>query len=84
MCVTCNRPTYNEVCDSCIRKVAQYDDLVDFLKRTRAYVESDVDMMATISRFAPLPAEDQEHHDNTEYASERLLREIDHFLEICE
>lgn len=50
--------------------------LSDLLKRCLPIVQYDAQMMADITRFAPLPAEDQAKHDSTEYESEKLLREI--------
>jgi hypothetical protein len=39
-------------------------------------VQADAQMMADISRFAPLDHAAQAQHDTTEYESERLAREI--------
>lgn len=50
--------------------------LYSLLKRAYKYVEFDAHMMNSISRFSPLPQEVQEIHDNTEYASEKLLKEL--------
>lgn len=36
-------------------------------------VQTDVDMMVDLSRFAPLPPEQQAKHDSTEYPSEKWL-----------
>ena len=55
----------------------QETKLVDLLRQARRFVEQDALMMADITRHSPLPEEDQAMHDNTEYASEILLREID-------
>ena len=37
-------------------------------------------MMADISRFSPLDPESQKNHDETEYESEKLAREIPEVL----
>ncbi len=51
--------------------------LRELLKAARRYVEMDAQMMAAISRHAPLDADAQHAHDTTEYESERLLPRID-------
>lgn len=47
------------------------------LARCRPIIEADARMMADISRHAPLDPDSQARHDSTEYASERLARELD-------
>lgn len=51
--------------------------LLDLLRRCRRYVEADAQMMADISRHAPLDPASQATHDTTEYESEKLLPLID-------
>jgi len=46
------------------------------LKRCLPIVQADAQMMADITRHAPLDPESQAKHDSTEYESEKLLREI--------
>lgn len=46
------------------------------LKRCLPIIDSDALMMADITRFMPLPPEEQAKHDSTESDSERLQREI--------
>lgn len=46
------------------------------LRRCLPIIESDAQMMADLSRFAPLDPVAQATHDATEYDSERLVREI--------
>ncbi len=53
------------------------ETLLDLLKRCRPIIEADAQMMADISRHAPLDAESQATHDATAYESERLVRELD-------
>jgi hypothetical protein len=55
---------------------AQRDALAALLLRARRYVEQDAQMMADITRHAPLDPESQAAHDATEYESERLLSDI--------
>lgn len=38
-------------------------------------VQADSDMMVDLSRFAPLPPEQQAKHDSTEYPSEKWLND---------
>lgn len=45
--------------------------------RCLPYVKADVQMMADLSRFAPLSPDDQMKHDTTEYPSEVLLRDLE-------
>lgn len=52
------------------------DALLETLKRCLPIIQADAQMMADISRHAPLPYKDQMRHDMTEYESERLVREI--------
>jgi hypothetical protein len=54
---------------------------VELLKRALVYVEFDANMMADLTRFAPLSPEEQAKHDSTEYDCERLVKEIPEFLE---
>jgi hypothetical protein len=51
-------------------------ELKDLLRRCLPIIESDARMMADITRHAPLDPESQAVHDNTEYESEKLVREI--------
>ena len=51
-------------------------EALDALEAALPIVQYDAQMMADISRFAPLDAESQQIHDTTEYASERLSREL--------
>lgn len=53
---------------------------IKLLIRCLPIVESDAAMMAAVTRFAPLPAADQAHHDSTETDSERLAVELPLFL----
>lgn len=53
------------------------DDLRDLLRRCRGYVQHDADMMADITRHAPLDPASQATHDANEYESEKLLSLID-------
>jgi len=59
------------------RAERERDVLAALLREARRYVEQDAQMMADISRHAPLDAESQAVHDATEYPSERLLPRID-------
>lgn len=49
--------------------------LLGLLERAKPIVEQDAQMMADISRFAPLPPENQAAHDSKEYPSEVWLRD---------
>ena len=51
--------------------------LLELLKRCRPIIESDAQMMADVTRHAPLDPESQHIHDTTEYESEKLVREFD-------
>jgi len=53
------------------------EQLADLLRRCRPIIQADADMMADISRHAPLDPASQSVHDATEYESERLLPLID-------
>jgi hypothetical protein len=50
--------------------------LRQLLQRCLPIIQADADMMATISRLAPLCPAEQNKHDTTEQDSERLLRDI--------
>lgn len=50
------------------------------LVRCLPIIQYDAQMMADITRHAPLDAESQAKHDSTEYESEKLVREIPAFL----
>lgn len=52
----------------------------ELLLRCIRFVEADAEMMAAITRFAPLPAEQQMQHDTQESASEVLLRDLAKYL----
>lgn len=54
--------------------------LETLLKRCRPIIEADAQMMADISRHAPLDADNQAQHDATEYESEKLARELERLL----
>lgn len=49
---------------------------MDLLRRCLPIVQYDAQMMADITRHAPLAPEDQAKHNSTEYESEKLVREI--------
>lgn len=51
-------------------------ELERLLLRCLPIIQTDAQMMAVLTRFAPLDAEYQAKHDSTEYESEKLLREI--------
>lgn len=53
---------------------------IKLLIRCLPIIESDAQMMADLTRFAPLPAADQARHDSTETDSERLAVELPLFL----
>ena len=55
-------------------------DLIGLLRKCRKYVQQDVQMIADLTRHAPLPPEEQLKHDTTEYESERLILELDQLL----
>ena len=59
---------------------ADADALLALLKRCRPIIEADAQMMADISRHAPLDADSQAKHDATEYESEKLARELERLL----
>lgn len=59
---------------------AALDALLALLKRCRPIIEADAQMMADISRHAPLDADSQAKHDATEYESEKLARELERLL----
>lgn len=59
---------------------AALDALLALLKRCRPIIEADAQMMADISRHAPLDADSQAKHDATEYESEKLARELECLL----
>jgi len=48
----------------------------ELLLRCVRFVEADAQMVADITRFAPLPADQQIEHDSTESLSEVLLRDL--------
>jgi hypothetical protein len=56
---------------------AKCDTLTALLQEARVFVQADADMMAAITRHAPLDDESQAKHDSTESASELLLPKID-------
>lgn len=60
----------------------EVDKMLDLLKRAKTYVECDAQMMADLTRFAPLAPEQQSQHDSTEYDSEKWLKEYEDFM-IC-
>lgn len=49
---------------------------LEALERCLPIIQREAQMMADISRFAPLPHEAQAQHDSTEYESEKLLRDV--------
>lgn len=57
------------------------DTLAALLREAREFVQADADMMAAITRHAPLDAESQAKHDSTPTTSELLLPKIDAALE---
>ncbi len=59
--------------DAQARRIAELEAL---LARSLPIIVADARMMADISRFSPLDAGSQAVHDNTEYESEKLVREI--------
>jgi hypothetical protein len=59
---------------------AHDDEARALLVRCLPIIRNDAQMMADITRHAPLDAESQAKHDSTEYESEKLLREIPAFL----
>ena len=58
----------------------RWEKLAALLKRCRPIIEADAQMMADISRHAPLDADSQAKHDATEYESEKLARELERLL----
>lgn len=52
----------------------------ELLARSLPIVQYDAQMMADISRHAPLDPETQAKHDSTEYESEKLVRDIPNML----
>lgn len=58
------------------RRDSEIAELVEALNRCLPIVESDAQMMAAMTRHAPLGPETQAVHDSTEYESERLIREL--------
>lgn len=61
---------------------AEVEKMLDLLKRAKTYVEFDAQMMADLTRFAPLAPDQQSQHDSTEYDSEKWLKEYEEFM-IC-
>ena len=59
-----------------VELTAEIHRLSALLERCRPFIEADVQMMADISRHAPLDAANQAIHDSTDYESERLLRDM--------
>ena len=58
------------------RDIADRDAAIRVLCKCIPFVEADAQMVADLTRHAPLDAASQARHDNTEAASEALLREI--------
>lgn len=54
------------------------------LGRILPIVKADAQMMSDITRFAPLPFEEQARNDNTETDSERLVNEIPKAMALLE
>lgn len=53
---------------------------LEALEQSLPIIQSDADMMATISRHAPLDTASQAAHDSYEYESERLVRELPNLI----
>jgi hypothetical protein len=81
VCAFCREPaghTLGECPASLDREqaVASYLDARKLLRRCLPIVAADAQMMADITRHAPLDPASQAAHDSTEYESEKLMREI--------
>ena len=55
---------------------AAMQQALEALEKAMPIVQYDAQMMADITRHAPLDPESQAKHDSTEYESERLVRQI--------
>lgn len=66
--------------DAGMEAADEIERLRGLLKRCRPIIEADAQMMADISRHAPLDAASQAIHDATEYESEKLARELECLL----
>lgn len=54
----------------------------ELLLRCLPFIEQEVQLMADLTRHAPLDEESQKEHDNFEYESEKLLKELRIALDI--
>lgn len=87
MCVKC------QAVDSALRRlkesaeekqIAAAPQLLDLVRRAKTFVEFDAMMAADLSRFAPLPPEEQAKHDSTETASEKWLADYERVMATLE
>ncbi len=62
------------------RQCAYAHGLKELLRKALPIIKADAQMMADITRHAPLPEEAQAVHDTTEYESEKLVRQIESVL----
>lgn len=53
---------------------------IGLLVRCLPIIQNDAGMMASITQFAPLDPENQAKHDQTDYESEKLVKEIPEFF----
>ncbi len=60
---------------------ALWKDVLEALESALPIIQFDAQMMADITRHAPLDPESQAKHDSTEYASEHLVRTIPPLIE---
>lgn len=69
-------------CLACVGELGEENErLRSLLARCLPIVQGEAEMMADLSRHAPMSPEAQAKHDTTEYDCERLIREIPEALD---